>query len=329
MNEAVRSEPSARTSAVPFWRRALPFAIALLLVGFVLLRLDLAAFVRAVRTTNYLGFLGFTLVFTLALLSTDSLATAHVYRRTVCPVRYREVFVIRGASYLPSMLNHHVGQGWLTYFIAKSYGAPLWRVAGATLLVYATTFGCVFLLGVAALPFNHGRVTWLAPTIGGIAIAGFLYMIVVHLRPAILKRRQATAPLVEVGVRGHLLALVWRVPHIFVLFLGTWLPFRFFGVNVPFVDALAFIPVVMLVTALPITPQGVGTRDVISVQLLASYAAGSREQQLAAVAAATLSWACALTLVQAIVSPLFMRRAQRMLGASANRSSPPPAVEGD
>jgi hypothetical protein len=248
------------------------------------------------------------------LLSADSLATAHVYRKTVCPVRFREVFLIRGASYLPSMLNHHVGQGWLTYFISKTYGAPLWRVAGATLLVYATTFGCVFLLGAAALPFNHGRIAWLAPTIGGLALAGLGYMAVVQLKPSFLRQRQATAPLVEVGVRGHLLALLWRIPHVLVLFIGTWAPFVFFGLKIPLADALAFIPVVMLVTALPITPQGVGTRDVVALELLAGYAPGDHDQQIAAVAAATLSWACAITLVQAVISPVFMKRAQKVLG---------------
>jgi hypothetical protein len=315
MAEAPPAEaPPAESAELPLWRRALPFVIGIVLLAVVVTRLDLAAFVAAVRTTNYLGFFLFTLFFTTFLLSADSLATAHVYRRTVCPVRYREVVLIRGASYLPSMLNHHIGQGWLTYFIAKRYGAPLWRVAGATLLVYATTFGCVFLLGVAALPFNHGRVAWLAPTIGGIALAGALYMLVVYMKPAFLRQRQATAPLVEVGVRGHLAALLWRLPHVLVLFIGTWVPFTFFKVNVPFADALAFIPVVMLVTALPITPQGVGTRDVVAIELLAGYAPGTHEQQIAAVAAATLSWACALTLVQAVISPILMRRAQRMLG---------------
>jgi uncharacterized membrane protein YbhN (UPF0104 family) len=308
------SPPAApRASALPLWRRALPFVVGAALLGVVVTRLDFAAFYAAVRTTNYFAFVLFTLVFSIALLTADSLATAHVYRSAVCPVRYREVVVIRGASYLPSMLNHHVGQGWLTYFIAKKYGAPLWRVAGATLLVYATTFGCVFLVGVAALPFNHGRVAWLAPTIATFGVLGLIYLVVVYIRPAFLRRRQATAPLMEAGVRGHLQALVWRLPHVLVLFAGTWAPFAFFGVRVPLADALAFIPVVMLVTALPITPQGVGTRDVVAMELLARYAPGGRQEQLAAVAAATLSFACALTLVQALVSPLLMRRAQRML----------------
>jgi hypothetical protein len=54
---------------------------------------------------------------------------------------------------------------------------------------------------------------------------------------------------------------------------------------------------------------------VVALQLLAGYAPGNHEQQVAAVAAATLSWACALTLVQVVISPLFMRRAQKLLGA--------------
>lgn len=305
---------SSAQTETPVWKRALPFVVGAALVAFVLSRLDFKAFLSALGTTNYLAFFGFTLVFSIALLSADSLATAHVYRKTVCPVRYREVFLIRGASYLPSMLNHHVGQGWLTYFISKTYGAPLWRVAGATLLVYATTFGCVFLLGTAALPFNRGRIAWLAPTLGVIALAGVGYMIVVHLKPAFLRRRQATAPLMEVGVRGHLLALLWRIPHVVVLFIGTWAPFVFFGLEIPLVDALALIPVVMLVTALPITPQGVGTRDVVALELLAGYAPGDHGQRVAAVAAATLSWACALTIMQAVISPVFMKRAQKVLG---------------
>jgi hypothetical protein len=257
----------------------------------------------------------FTVAFNAALLASDSLGTVQVYRSTICPVRYRELFVIRAASYLPSMLNHHVGQAWLTYFLSKVYKAPLWRMAGATLLVYATTFGCVYALGLVALPFNHGRVAWLAPTIGIIGAAGVAYMVVIALKPALLRARQTTSVLLESGVRGHLLALVYRLPHILVLFVGTWVPFLFFGVDIPLTDALAYIPIVMLVTALPITPQGVGTRDVIALQLLAGYAHGTPAEQASAVAATTLSWVCALTLVQAGFSPLFMRRAQKMLRA--------------
>jgi hypothetical protein len=58
----------------------------------------------------------------------------------VAEVKYSHLFAVRAASYLPSILNHHLGQAWLTYFLSRVYGAPIWRVAGATLIVYATIF---------------------------------------------------------------------------------------------------------------------------------------------------------------------------------------------
>lgn len=312
--------PTAAPPVLPAWRRALPFLVAALLLTFVLYRIDFHAFWEAVSRTHYVLFFAFTLVFNAALLGADALATAQVYNALVCPVRYAELFVIRGASYLPSLLNHHVGQAWLTYFMAKVYKASLWRVAGATLLVYATTFGCVYLIGAAALPFHHGSVPWLVPVTLAIGVSGLAYLVVIATKPAFLRSRQTTAALLESGLRGHLLALAYRLPHVVVLFFGTWVPFLFFGIDVPFTDALAFIPVVMLVTALPITPQGIGTREFVALQLLAGYAPGNPQAQAGTVAATTLSWAVSLTLVQVVFAPVFMRQAQRLL-ARANRAT--------
>jgi hypothetical protein len=108
-----------------------------------------------------------------------------------------------------------------------------------------------------------------------------------------------------------------------VLFVGTWVPFLFFGVEIPLTHALALIPVLMLVVSLPVSPQGIGTRDVFAQQLFVSYAAGTFEEQRAAVAAATLTWACAITLVQAVLSPIFMRKAQGLLRDVARRKANP------
>ncbi|HEY6560942.1 MAG TPA: lysylphosphatidylglycerol synthase domain-containing protein [Polyangiaceae bacterium] len=307
------ARPGAPEKASGNLKRYVPLLLAVALVGYVLWRLDLHALVGAFQRTHYAAYLAFTFVFLMALLTADAFATAYVYSKTVCPAKFSELFVIRGASYMASVVNHHVGQGWLTYFFSKTYRAPLWRVAGATLLVYVTTFGCLFVMGAVALPFNVGRVSWLPITVGVLAVGAVVYAAVIYKAPAFLAERQTTAPLVAVGLKGHVVALVYRMPHVFVQFLGTWLPFWFFDVRVPFLDALALIPVIMLVQALPITPQGVGTRDVLALELLAQYAPGTPEEGKAAIAAATLSWAGALTLVQVITSLSLMRRAQAML----------------
>lgn len=310
MTESVRPDSPPST---PIWRRALPFVIGGALVAFVLSRLDLRAFAHALARTNYFAFTAFALVFTAVLLAADSFAAADAYSRTVGKVRYRDLLVIRAASYLPSMLNHHVGQAWMTFFLSRAKGAPLSRTAGATLFVYATTFGALFLFLLVGLPFNHGRIAWLLPTVAAVSAAGVGYALTLAVRPEFLAERPVLSPLFDVGLRGHLAALVTRLPHVLVQFLGTWAPFLFFGIEVPFTDALALLPVIMFVVTLPVSPQGLGTRETLSIALLSRYAAGAPAERNALIAATTLSWLAALTLVQLVLSPLFMKRAYRLL----------------
>src|SRR5689334_14932171 len=170
-----RSDRSVE-AATPLWRKALPFAVATVLVGLILMRLDLELLLSQLGRVNYAGLIGFAMSFTFLLLTADTFATVGIYRRIVCPISFRELFVLRAASYLPSLLNHHVGQAWFTYFLSKVFRAPLWRVAGATLLTYATTMGCLLLFGVLAVPFNVERISWLVPTLAAVSALAFLYL---------------------------------------------------------------------------------------------------------------------------------------------------------
>lgn len=154
---------------------------------------------------------------------------------------------------------------------------------------------------------------WLTPLVAGLGALALVYALLLHLRPAAL-RRQATAPLLDLGLSGHVAAAAYRLPHIAVQFLGAWVPFLFFGVEIPFADALALMPLLMFVVVLPIAPQGLGTRDAAAIALLSPYALGTAPERAAQIAATTLSWLGAITLVQVVLSPLFLRPAYRLLG---------------
>ena len=152
----------------------------------------------------------------------------------VAPVRTMDFMVIRGASYLLSLINHHVGQGWLTYFVV----ARLPRAALAGGRRDAVRLRDDFRLSVrargAGFPYNHGQIPWLLPTVGVLAIAAAVYGAVIGVGVDALRRRQATAPLFEAGIKGHLSCARRANAARVVQFLGTWIPLRFFGVNVPF-----------------------------------------------------------------------------------------------
>jgi Lysylphosphatidylglycerol synthase TM region len=301
--------------------RLAPPVLAIALVAWMLSRVDVERVLGAMAGAPVSQLVGLAVAFLGSLLLADTWATQKIYARTVCPVTWRELIVLRGASYLPSVLNHHLGQGWLTYFLSRVYGAQLLRVAGATLIVYVTTFACMVTIGLVALPFNAGRLPWLAPSLAVCCALGAAYMAVIALRPRWLQR-PLLEPLFELGILGHLYFMLVRVPHMIVLFLGMWLPFRLFGVSVPFTDALALVPPLLFITGLPLTPQGVGTRDVLAVTLLASYAPAGVDGA-AQVLAASLSWITALTVGMTVGSPLFMRRAYKLLGRASRRKERP------
>ncbi len=296
--------PSTASKYRSVLRTILPFVVALVLVGFVLSRLDLHAFLTHLERVTSPFFFPVTIVFVVALCAADSFATVLVYRASVANIRFRDFFILRGASYLPSILNHHLGQAFITLALSRIHGAPLARVAGATLLVYASWMGCILGLACVAILLVGKPWIWLAVPLG----AGVAYLILLALRPASLTKFRLLAPLFEAGVRGHLLALVARLPHLAVLFLGTWLPFWFFDVHIPVAAAFTYVPIVMVAVTLPLTPQGFGTRDVLSATFFEQYGPpGSSSDRLAAIAACTTAWGIAITLVDIIFALVLLR----------------------
>ncbi len=307
------SEPAIEVARQPWWRRALPFGLALALLAFVLSRLDLASFGRSLSQVSHLQFFALAVGSTLGLLLSDSLASVVVYRWTVAPIRYADFLVLRGASYLPSLLNHHVGQAFLTYFISKSCDVKVARVAGATLVGYASWAGCILGAGTIALAVA-GDAKWLVLLVA----AGLGYFALLWRRPALLSRRSLLAPLFEAGVLGHSAALIARVPHFLVMFLSSWAAFALFDVRIPFAAAALYVPMLMVAATLPITPQGLGTRDAFASLVFLPYASGATDpERLAQIAASTLSWGIGLSLVEAGFGLLLMRRAMAIMQAVA------------
>ncbi len=286
------------------WRAVLPFVVALTLIGFVLSRLDFHAFLRHLKHVSSPAFFPAAALFVVALCAADSLATVLIYRNSVAKIRFRDFFILRGASYLPSILNHHVGQAFITLALSRIHGAPLARVAGATLLVYASWMGCLLGLACVGILVLGKPLVWLAIPLG----SGLVYLAILALRPAPLLRMRLLAPLFEAGVVGHLRALVARLPHLTVLFLGTWLPFWFFEVRVPVGAAFTYVPILMVAVTLPLTPQGFGTRDVLAATFFEQYAPHETSaDRLAAIAACTTAWGIAITLVEIVFALPLLR----------------------
>jgi hypothetical protein len=326
---AERASKVARTA--PRWRTALPWVFATAIAAYVALSVnvrDVGALLVAVNVPVYFGFVA---AFSAVNLLLDSLALSHVYRAIGANERLRSIIVVRGASYLPAIVNFHVGQAYLTYLVAKNQRMSILAVARGTLLSYATTLGATVAIAAASLPLlplaHAARVTQMIAALAG---AGVLYLVILALRPHALAERPLLQRLFEVGPWGHVRLLLWRLPHIGGLVLATWVNYAFFGVRIPVVAALGQIPLVLLISSLPITPQGIGTRELLAIQLFAPFAPGISDPR-AAVVAAGAAWTVATLVTQTVVGLVFTRPAAALLNRAGARQdlSGVPRIEGE
>src|SRR5690606_4325455 len=137
-----------------------------------------------------------------------------------------------------------------------------------------------------------------------------LYLALIAWRPRRLARLALLAPLFAAGAGGSARIAAARALHLGVLVAGHWAAMRLFGIVVPAAAALAGLPVMFLIAALPISPAGLGTTQAAAMTLFAGFAPGADEAtRQAVVIAYSLAFHAAGTAMVAAVGMMCLRRA--------------------
>jgi uncharacterized membrane protein YbhN (UPF0104 family) len=292
-------------------RRLVPWVVALGILAILFKTVSLAALRDVARQVNPAVWIPFVLVYVLAALGADSFAAWVIYRRSLpdVPLRLGETVRMRGATYLLAVVHYGAGQGGMAYFLKTRYGVPLARAAGAVILTMGTnaiTIAACALLGIVLGGAPASPELRLVVLLIGAGVP--VYLAVIAWRPGFLARVPLLAPLFDAGVRGHLVIGAARMPHFAVLLVGHFVAMRLFGIVVPPTQALALLPLVFIISVLPISPSGLGTAQATAVLLFAHFAPGA---DAAARQAAVLGYSLGLlfsgTLAQALVGVVFLR----------------------
>ena len=255
----------------------------------------------------------------------DSFAIWKTFGWFLTRMSFADVLLVRGATYLLAAINYNVGQGAIVYFVSRTTGAPVLRGVATVLLIMGINVLALLFLATAGLAIAPS-VPHAVSVIVVVAWIGLaVYGAVVAVRPRWLRERPVFDVLLGAGLGGHARALVVRLPHIASLIAFQILMLRAFGVEVPLVDALATLPVVFLIAALPISVQGLGTTQAAMIFFFARYAPGARQAQEAAVLTASLvGQALALSFQAALGVACLKSRVGRALSESVPAPADPP-----
>ncbi len=238
-------------------RHLLPWVVAVGLLAWVLRKQSWSALVAAFHQAPLGPFLAASVVLLIANCAADTLAMYFTFGWFGCRLRYRELFVVRAATYLLAVVQYYVGQAAIVAYLYRR-GVNVLRASGFILFISGINLAVLVLFASAGLASDRVPQPWLRYIPGAVGAGAILYGAVLQIRPAPLVRMRLLAPLFEMGVVGHLKSTLVRIPHVLVLIVWHYMALRMFGVAVTPLRALVYLPAVFFLAALPISVQGLG-----------------------------------------------------------------------
>ncbi len=299
------SMPTSRAGGARVWlSRLTPYVVAGLALAWVFHTTDLVA-LRTKLAHAPLGlFIAISAIILLANCAADTFAMHRVFGWFGCRVPYKDLFIIRASTYLLAIVNYHVGQAAIVGYLYRARRVPLLKATGWILFIIGVNVGTLFLLASGGALKASGRLSFLRLIPIACGGGALVWAILLTVKPRILAERRVLAPLFEMGVAGHIKGVLVRLPHVGVLCLWHFISLRLFGLRVPVLDALLYLPIYFAAASIPgVGVQGLGLPQLVAITFFAPYIAdpGAGDPLAAGRAAVT-----AYTLATSVVS-LFLQ----------------------
>ncbi|MGH9395833.1 MAG: lysylphosphatidylglycerol synthase transmembrane domain-containing protein [Terriglobia bacterium] len=194
------------------------------------------------------------------------------------PTSFREMLSANAAQYFLQAINQVAGGAALILFMRRRKGVPMFS-GGATLVFLGLIdFLVMALMGLAAallVPSSWLGPKWYYPAVLAVGICLMAWFWLrgrpssallrwIYDRPSLLSFRRARV--------SHYLRLILIRAIIFsAQGFALYFQLRSFGVHVPLVQVLAFEPAELFLSALPITPAGLGVLQAVLILGFHSY----------------------------------------------------------
>jgi hypothetical protein len=205
----------------------------------------------------------------------DSICLTWVVRRFNAPVRLREIIPIRASMYLLALINTNLGQGGVAWYVHRKAKVPFFEVLSSIMFIALMEVYQLFLfstLGVILYqPSSSGqarivRILRIAYVIAWLAL---LTIMTLFARARQSNRMRAwitgsrfkaiIGTFLEARPRDYAIVLGIKAPSFLASVLTQYFALSLYGIAIPFVKLVLFLPLVFLAAALPISVAHLGT----------------------------------------------------------------------
>jgi len=294
------------SKAMLWWRRLAPPLITIAIFYYIFQRVPLAHLLSAFDNADLPRFLALMLPNSLAYFAWDTLVLACAIRWFHGPVRYSDLLPVRAVSYVVSLANTNLARATVAYYLKRQLGASFLVLAGTVILLTLLEFTHLILWATAGMLADLGRMSGdLLRVVAGLVIFWMLFLLSVRSAAGPWRKWKLLHTFVNAPLLRWVQIILLRAPMFFASLVFHWLAVKTFGMQIPFLQMMALLPIIFMIAALPITVARLGTTQAAWIFFFSAYA--SPEQLLAYSLASHLTFALARASLGLVFLPRIWR----------------------
>jgi hypothetical protein len=293
--------------------RLIPWALTTLIFALIFSRVPFTRVCEALAGARVLPYLAIMAPYSVFFLLVDTFCVARVLNWFNCPIAYADVLPIRATTYLLTLVNSNLGQGGIALYLNRREGVPFLEVASSVLfLMFVELYQLVF--------FSSVGVTLATRTIdlplGSVyaALYGYLVLHLLFFRLAGDRLADARAARLLRSFRlarprHYVLLLLYKAPNFLMATVVYYFALQCFGIHLPYLDLVLYLPIIFFSAALPI-----GVAHLGAPQFFWLYFFGERAPAASVLAFSLATHFIFMIMNAALGLPFLPRAARELMG---------------
>ena len=295
-----------------------PWLVTALIFALIFRRVPFGQVWSALTEVRIVPYFAIMLPYSAFYLAVDTFCVSRVLNWFNCRIAYGDVLPIRATTYLLTLLNSSLGQGGIALYVHRREGVALLEVASSVLfMMFVELYQLVFYssLGVALsgqkldLPLAPIYLALYAYLVVHLSIFRFAGDWVGRLPAAGMLRSFRLA-----GLRHYVLLLLFKSPNFLMATIVYYLALQCFGMRLPYLDLVLYLPLIFLSASLPIGAARLG-----APQLLWIYFFGRQAPAASLLAFSLATHFTFITLNAALGLPFLPRASYELTRGSTRR----------
>lgn len=230
-------------------------------------------------------FILYAVVYFILVLFIDVFAIRYFTERFSTSITFKETLIVRGVTYIMMIVNYAAAQGFFAIYLKKTHKAPIGKTLGTMAFITVIDLLLVFISALAAITITHDPIfSSHYKLMAGLSIPalilsyllwGWFWKKTNHKWIKKLRKYKMVDWILshdifliyrEARLKDYVKLLIYRFPLLIIIIGAYNFALFSFHSGIPWRDIFLYNPIIIFLSAIPITPAGLGTGQALTIE---------------------------------------------------------------